>query len=295
MASATWSWNGLKKNCSLTHSQKLSLIDKDHPAIGLARQAALLDVSRSSLYYIPKINEKDEQIMNLIDKIYTELPFYGSRRIRDELKETYGIPIGREHTQSLMRLMGIEAVYPKKRFNLSQNNAPHKIYPYLLRDYSITESNQVWGTDITYIRLEKGWAYLTALLDWFSRYVISWELSETLEADFCVSNLERALEIGRPLIHNSDQGTQYTDQDYLKILEDKQIKISMDGRGRFADNIFTERLWRTVKYENVFLKSYYDIRDAREGLNDYFRFYNSRRRHQALDNQTPESVYRRGQ
>lgn len=231
--------------------------------------------------------------MNLIDRIYTELPFYGSRRIKDELKESYNVAICREHAQNLMRLMGIEAIYPKKRLNLSQNPHPHAVYPYLLRDYQITEPDQVWGTDITYIRLENGWAYLTALLDWFSRYVIGWELSETLEADFCISNLERALKISRPLIHNSDQGTQYTDQDYLKILEAKQIRISMDGRGRFADNIFTERLWRTVKYENVFLKSYYDIQDARAGLKDYFKFYNGRRRHQSLGNQTPESVYRR--
>ncbi len=230
--------------------------------------------------------------MNSIDKIYTAKPFYGSRRIKDDLKDYYDIHICREHVQRLMRLMGIEAIYPKKKFNLSENRTLHKIHPYLLKDCKIAKPNQVWGTDITYVRLEKGWAYLTAILDWFSRYVIAWELSETLESDFCVRNLKRALEVALPGIHNSDQGVQFTDKKYTGLLEDRKVQISMDGRGRCMDNIFTERLWRTVKYENVFLKSYHDPDDARAGLKDYFKFYNSKRRHQSLDNQTPESIYR---
>jgi len=229
--------------------------------------------------------------MNSIDKIYTSRPFYGSRRIRNDLKDYYDIRICREHVQRLMRLMGIEAIYPKKKFNLSQNRTLHKIYSYLLKDYQITEPNQVWGTDITYIRLEKGWAYLTAILDWHSRYVVAWEISETMESDFCIANLQRALEIALPEIHNSDQGVQFTDKKYTEILESKKIQISMDGRGRCMDNIFTERLWRTVKYENVFLKSYRDAIDARAGLKDYFKFYNTERRHMSLDNQTPEFIY----
>jgi putative transposase len=229
--------------------------------------------------------------MNSIDKIYTDKPFYGSRRIKNDLEDYHNIRICREHIQRLMRLMGIEAIYPKKRFNLSQNCSLNKTYPYLLKDYQITKPNQVWGTDITYIKLEKGWAYLAAILDWFSRYVITWKLSSKLESDFCIDNLQNALEINLPQIHNSDQGVQFTDKNYTGILEEKEIKISMDGRGRCMDNIFTERLWRSVKYENVFLKSYHDIMDARMGLKDYFKFYNIQRRHQSLDYQTPEFVY----
>ncbi len=220
--------------------------------------------------------------MNSIDKIYTAKPFYGSRRIRDDLEDYYETSICREHVQRLMRLMGIEAIYPKKKLNLSQNRTLHKIYPYLLKNYQITKSNQVW-------------AYLTAILYWYSRYVVAWEISETMESDFCIRNLERALEISLPGIHNSDQGVQFTDKKYTGILEERKVQISMDGRGRCMDNIFTERLWRTVKYENVFLKSYHDTVDARAGLKDYFNFYNTERRHMSLDNRTPESVYRNSQ
>lgn len=229
--------------------------------------------------------------MNSIDKIYTAKPFYGSRRIKGDLEDYHDISICREHVQRLMRLMGIEAIYPKKKFNLSQNRTLHKIYSYLLKDYQITKPNQVWGTDITYIRLEKGRAYLAAILDWYSRYVVAWEISETMESDFCIANLQRALEIALPEIHNSDQGVQFTDKKYTGILENHKVQISMDGRGRCMDNIFTERLWRTVKYENVFLKSYHSAIDARAGLKEYFKFYNTERRHMLLDNQTPEFVY----
>jgi len=267
------------------------LIEPNNNQISISRQSDLLDISRSSFYYEPRVDEEEKLIMNSIDKIYTKKPFYGSRRVGSDLEDYYDIFICREHVQRLMRLMGIEAIYPKKKLNLSQNRTLHKTYSYLLKGYRITKPNQVWGTDITYIRLEKGWAYLTAILDWYSRYVVSWEISETMESDFCVSNLQNALEIALPEIHNSDQGVQFTDKKYTGILEDRKVQISMDGRDRCMDNIFTERLWRTVKYENVFLKSYHSAVDARAGLKEYFKFYNTERRHMSLNNQTPEFVY----
>jgi putative transposase len=190
-----------------------------------------------------------------------------------------------------MRLMGLEAIYPKKGKNTSIANATHKKYPYLLKDIIAAYPNHIWGTDITYVRLETGWAYLVALLDWFSRYVIAWQLSETLEIEFCLENLQRALTVSIPDIHNSDQGSHFTSHYYTDLLTEKDIQISMDGRGRCMDNIFTERLWRTVKYENVYLKSYHDINEAQQGLTDYFQFYNHTRPHQSLENMTPAKVY----
>lgn len=188
-----------------------------------------------------------------------------------------------------MREMSLEAIYPKPKTSVS--SPEHKKYPYLLNDIHASFPNHIWGTDITYIRLEFGWAYLIAFLDWFSRYVIAWELSLSLETDFCITALNRALEIAHPKIHNSDQGVQFTSTGYTGILEESDIEISMDGRGRCMDNIFTERLWRTVKYEDVYLKSYRNIGEAREGLSEYFTFYNTERRHQSLDYRTPEKMY----
>lgn len=274
----------------MTHNEKIQLVDKNSK-ISLTRQSNLLDISRSSIYYIPKVNEEDIQIMHIIDKIYTKYPFFGSRTIKDELIETYDIPIGRGRVQRLMGEMGIETIYPKKKHNLSQKCPLHTIYPYLLRYLKITKPNQVWGTDITYVKLEKGFAYLTVILDWYSRYVVSWELSETIESDFCISNLQKALEGNEPEIHNSDQGSQFTAKKYIEILKDKEIQISMDGRGRCMDNIFTERLWRTVKYENIYLKSYQNFIEAKAGLKTYFNFYNTTRRHTSLEKRTPEFVY----
>ena len=269
----------------------MALITKDHPAISIARQTELLALSRSSIYYQPIIDEQDIRVMNAIDEIYTDRPFYGSRRMRYELKDEHGISIGRHHIRRLMRLMGLEAVYPKRRVNTSIVDNTHRKYPYLLSGLTPTYPNQIWGTDITYIRLERGWAYLMAILDWFSRYVLAWELSPTLETSFCVSALQRALAIGTPIFHNSDQGAQFTDSSYTTLLEEQNIRISMDGRGRCMDNIFTERLWRTVKYENIYLKSYHTIDEAREGLIKYFQFYNMKRRHQSLHDRTPEHVF----
>lgn len=229
--------------------------------------------------------------MTLIDKIFTDCPFYGSRRIRFDLGQIYKISIARDHVRRLLRVMGIEAIYPKSKPNTSIADEQHRKYPYLLRDMNIIRPNQVWGTDITYIKLEHGFAYLIAFIDWFSRYVISWELSPTLEIPFCLTARDRALKIATPEISNSDQGSHFTSAQFLEPFLDKQVKISMDGRGRCMDNIFTERLWRTVKYENVFIKSYRTLDEATCGLNDYFNFYNAKRPHQSLGYQTPASVY----
>lgn len=229
--------------------------------------------------------------MGHIDKIFTDYPFYGSRRIRHELGQTYEILIARNHVQRLLRLMGIEAIYPKAKPNTSQSNTQHHKYPYLLKGLSIIRPNQVWGTDITYIKLETGWAYLIAFIDWFSRYVVSWELSPTLEIEFCLTARDQALRKATPEISNTDQGSHFTSEQFIAPLLEKNVRISMDGRGRCMDNIFTERLWRTVKYENIFLKSYHTITEAKTGLDEYFQFYNYKRPHQSLGYRTPAELY----
>ncbi len=273
----------------MTIKERRKLIDDDC-LLSLTKQAELLNISRGSIYYEPVINQENILIMNAIDKIYTKKPFYGSRRIRFDLRDYHNIYIGRKRTQRLMRTMGIEAIYPKRK-NLSRANKEHYKYPYLLRNLAINRPNQVWGTDITYVRLENGWCYLVAFIDWYSRYVLSWQLSSTLESDFCIKALKQALKINVPQIANSDQGVQYTSKDYVDVLKKAEINISMDGRGRCMDNIFTERLWRTVKYENVYIHSYQTIEDARTGLKKYFNFYNNERRHQSLNDQRPTKLY----
>ena len=225
----------------------------------------------------------------MIDAIYTDYPFYGSRRIKNEMRDRYGIEMCREHVQRLMRAMGLEAIYPKPKTSVA--HPEHRKYPYLLSGITASSPNHIWGTDITYLKLEEGWAYLVALIDRYSRYVLSWEVSLTIETDFCITTLQSALAEATPKIHNSDQGVPFTDKKYVAVLEESGALISMDGRGRCMDNIFTERLWRTVKYENVFLKSYRNASEAREGLSEYFSFYNKKRRHQSLDYRTPETVY----
>lgn len=271
---------------------KRSFIDRSGTSPSIIRQADLLDVPRSTLYYSPVVDRHDIEIMNAIDAIYTKCPFYGTRNIRYELQTSHGLSACREHIARLMRVMGIEAIYPKpKREYTSQPSKEHVIYPHLLKHLIITHPNQVWGTDITYVRLAQGFAYLVALMDWYSRYVIAWRLSETLQEQFCLDNLNHALTIGVPGVHNSDQGSHYTSPQYTDILNAHEIQISMDGKGRCMDNIFTERLWRTVKYENIYLRSYQDVREARSGLSEYFTFYNTRRPHQALDMKTPYELY----
>jgi len=279
---------GLKKNLDLSPKDKLSLIEKRNPAISITRQAELLGVARSTIYYKPIVDPYDLTLMHMIDEKYTKAPFYGSRRMTASLRRD-GFRVNRKRVQRLMRLMGIEAIYPKP--NLSRPHPKHKVYPYLLRGLHINHRNQVWGTDITYIRLDKGWLYLVAIMDWFSRYVLSWELSTSLEVDFCISALEKAFTIGAPEISNTDQGSQFTSLAFVDTLDKHHVQISMDGRGRAMDNIFTERLWRSVKYEEVYIKDYRNISDAKEGIGNYMIFYNHERPHQALKYKTPEELH----
>lgn len=266
------------------------LIDKEYPTLSIGRQAELLAVSRSSLYYVPTVDPEELQRMHAIDELYTAHPFYGSRRMKSALKDEYDISICREHAQRLMRQMGIEAIYPKPHTSLPHPG--HRLYPYLLRNLAILRPNQVWATDITYVPLQTGFCYLTVIIDWYSRYVLAWELSETMDVAFCVRALTSALSRATPDIHNSDQGAQYTAHEYLHTLETHDIQISMDGRGRYLDNIVVERLWRSVKYEDLYLKHYPTIDATFDGLSRYFPFYNTKRRHQGLNNRTPEHVYR---
>jgi putative transposase len=226
--------------------------------------------------------------MNVIDEEFTKRPCLGSRQMKWRLRDL-GYWIGRKRTRRLMRLMGLEAVFPKK--NTSRPNPDHPVYPYLLRDVIITRPNQVWSMDITYVRLGKGFVYLVAVVDWASRYVIAWRLSNTLTADFCVECLEEALEYGKPEIFNTDQGCQFTSEEFTRVLLDRGIRISMDGRGRALDNIFVERLWRTVKYEDIYLKGYQTIPEAQNGLRDYFDYYNMQRRHSSLEYKTPWMIF----
>ena len=222
--------------------------------------------------------------MNLIDELYTKRPFYGSRRIAKDLS------FNRKRIQRLMREMGIEAIYQKP--NLSKNNIPHPVYPYLLKGIVAAHPNHIWGTDITYIRMHQGFLYLTAYLDWFSRFVLSWRLSTTLEIEFILDAAEEALyKYNAPDIENSDQGTHYTSERHIQLFTGKGTKVSMDGRGRAMDNIFTERLWRSVKYEEVYLKDYATVLEAKEEIGDYFKFYNYERKHQSLNYQTPAGIY----
>ncbi len=234
---------------------------------------------------------EDKKIMDLIDTIYTDYPFYGNRRIKAELNLTHHIPIGRDHVRTLMEIMGLQAIYPKK--NLSWPNQDHRVYPYLLRHLKIIKPNQVWSTDITYVKLREGFAYLIAIIDWYSRYVINWKLSNSLDMEFCLECLNEALNQNqtKPDIFNSDQGSHFTSPKFTGILTDNNIQISMDGRGRCLDNIFVERLWRTVKQENIYLNLYQNVLETKTGLNDYFPFYNDKRRHQSLNYLTPQQVY----
>ena len=268
----------------------MALVEHEQSTLPLTRQAELLSLSRSGLYYVPRpVSAAEITIKHAIDEIYTQYPFYGSRRITVELREQHQLPVARETVQRYMREMGITAIYPGP--NLSRRNSEHKVYPYLLRNVTAAYPNHVWGIDITYIRLHGGWLYLVAVIDWFSRYVVSWELDQTLEMPFVVTTVERALAQASPLIWNSDQGSHFTSPQYTQLLLQAGVQISMDGKGRASDNIFTERLWRTIKYEEVYLKDYAHPKEARCSLAAYFDFYAHRRRHQALDYRTPASVY----
>jgi putative transposase len=230
--------------------------------------------------------------MRVLDELYTRWPFYGRRRMTVELGKR-GYAVNEKRVARLLRVMGLEAVYPRRPLSVPADGAGHRIYPYLLRDMPIAHADHVWSTDITYIRLRQGFVYLVAVLDWFSRYVLAWELSPTLETEFCLSALDWALRHGRPTIFNTDQGAQFTSHAFTERLEAAGVRISMDGRGRALDNVFVERLWRTVKYEEVYLRDYGSAAEARTSLGAYFRFYNGERPHQALGYRTPAAVYGR--
>ncbi len=268
------------------------LIERENGVLSISRQCELVGLARSSCYY-RAVGESEEngRYMRLLDEQYTRTPFYGVARMTAWLRSE-GYEVNEKRVRRLLRGMGLEAIYPRRR--LSAPGEGHRIYPYLLRGLEIGYPDQVWSTDITYIRMRRGFVYLVAILDWYSRYVVSWEVSRTLESGFCVAALEEGLRGGRPEIFNSDQGSQFTSEAFTDRLEAAGVRISMDGRGRVFDNIFVERLWRTVKYEEVYLKDYEDLEEARENLGRYFAFYNGERLHQSLGYVTPEAVYREG-
>jgi putative transposase len=281
---------GSKKNLVSTrsHVERLGLVEREPTRLPLKTQAELLGLSRASLYYQPSRPTADEiALKHRIDEIYTAHPFYGSRRIAVALRPLW--VVNRKAVQRHMQEMGLVGIYPGP--HLSRRNGAHRIHPYLLRRLKIERPNQVWGIDITYIRLAAGWLYLVAVLDWYSRYVISWELDQTLEMPFVLSAVERALAQSKPEIWNSDQGSHFTSPQYIELLTAANIRVSMDGRGRALDNILTERLWRSVKYEEVYLHDYANPKEAHQGLRHYFDFYNHERPHQALDYQTPATIY----
>jgi len=264
-------------------------VERDKAEVALSVQAELLSLNRSSLYYQAVLPSVEEVVIkHRIDEIYTDYPFYGSRRIAVQLRRE-GKSINRKAVQRHMRQMGIAGISPGP--NLSKREQAHRIYPYLLRHLRSSYPNHVWGIDITYIRLQKGWMYLVAVLDWFSRYVVSWQLAQTLDIDFVLVAVDHALAQNKPCIWNSDQGSHFTSPQYTQRLLDASIHISMDGKGRALDNIFSERLWRSVKYEEVYLNEYTTPKQAYQRLANYFNFYNHRRPHQALDYLTPAEVY----
>ena len=257
----------------------------------IKKQCEMLNISRGYFYYHSvEISDEDLKTMEKMDEIYTENPTVGTRRLSRALRKRFHIKAGRNKVRRLMGIMGISAIYPKK--NLSISNKAHKKYPYLLRNLEISRPNQVWSTDITYIRLKRGFVYLTAIVDWYSRYVLSWRISTTLDRRFCIEALNEALgKYGKPEIFNTDQGSQFTSEEFTDILKTANIRISMDGKGRALDNVFVERLWRTVKQEEVYLKGYRNVQESKEGLGNFFNRYNNRREHQSLDYNYPSEIY----
>jgi putative transposase len=270
-------------------AERKAMIDRSH-ALPVTRQAAELGISRGSLYYRSQpVLAADLALMRRMDELHLEFPFAGSRMLRD-LLAAEGFTVGRLHVSTLMKRMGIEAIYRKP--NTSKPAPGHQIYPYLLRKLPITRQNQVWAMDITYIPMARGFVYLAAVVDWFSRRVLAWRLSITLEAAFCIEAFEEALaRYGRPEIVNTDQGSQFTSHDFTSALLKNEIAISMDGKGAWRDNVFVERLWRSIKYEEVYLKAYDSVAEARASIGQYLVFYNSRRPHSSLDQRTPDQAY----
>jgi putative transposase len=274
----------------MTRPERLALVDHDDPVLPVATQCRLLKVARSTLYYRPvPIDADDLTTMRRMDELYVASPFYGSRRMVAVLRRE-GVAINRKRVRRLMRLMGLEAIYQKP--DTSRAHPEHKIYPYLLRGMVVDRPNKVWCADITYIPMAKGFVYLVAVMDWFSRRVLSWRVSIDMEAGFCVEALREALDRhGPPEIFNTDQGAQFTGADFVGELEGRGVRVSMDGRGRYLDNIFIERLWRSLKYEEVFIKAYGAVIEARRGIGGWLTFYNDERPHQALDYRTPREVF----
>jgi len=274
---------------SLPVTTRQNWISED-PEYSIRRQCRLAGISRNGFYYKPVAeSEENLHLMRLIDERYLNRPYYGSPRMTDWLQEQ-GYRVNRKRVARLMRLMGLQAITPGP--HTSKPVAGHKVYPYLLRGVTITHPNQVWSTDITYIPMKYGFLYLTAVIDWFSRYVLSWELSNSMDCHFCVAALERAMSRGaQPQIFNTDQGAQFTSKEFTEILQSRDIAISMDGKGRALDNVFIERLWWTVKYEDIYPKDYLDGKSLFDGLTTYFRYYNEERKHSMLDKQTPAQVY----
>jgi putative transposase len=268
------------------------LVDPKHPQLGIERQCELLGISRSTYYYEPKeIDGEELTLLRCLDEQYLKTPFYGSRKMTVYLN-SLGYTIDRKRVIRLMRKLGLQAIYPKPKTTVL--NPEHKIYPYLLRELSIEKSNQVWCTDITYLPVGKGHFYLVAIMDWYSRKVLSWRISNTMDVYFCQSALEEALlNYGKPDIFNSDQGSQFTSRKFTECLKQENIKISMDGRGRYLDNIFIERLWRSLKYELIYIHAFEDGKHLTEEVKKWFNFYNKERFHQALEYQTPEQVYQK--
>jgi putative transposase len=289
-ASCPLSLAGLKKNLALNQSraERMALLEDDSGFCHTI-QCELLELNRTSLYYKKRpISPEKLAILHEMDAIFTEDPVFGARRIRQELLKK-GYAISRPAVANYMKILGLEAIYQKP--DTSRTHPTHKIYPYLLRNVKAEYPNHIWGTDITYIRMQGGFMYLVAYLDWFSRYVVSWELSDMHNDDFVIAALERALKTAIPHITNSDQGSQFISNDHTRMLLENGVKVSMDGRGRCMDNIFTERLWRTVKYEDVYIKEYNTPRELRTGMAIFFDKYNNRRGHQSLDYRTPAEVY----
>ncbi len=268
----------------------MAMITRPHPHFSIVQQCQLLNVPRSTFYYSKTpADEEDLALMRRIDELYLKWPFYGSRRMAAHLRGE-GYEVNRKRVQRLMRLMGIEAIYQKP--NTSRKHPSHKIYPYLLKNLKVDHANQVWCADITYIPMAHGWVYLVAVMDWYSRRVLSWRLSITMETDFCVEALKEAMAcFGTPEIFNTDQGVQFTAVAFIEQLQAQGIQISMDGKGRFLDNIFIERLWRSLKYEEVFTKAYASVAEARRGIGGWINFYNDERKHQALGYRTPREIF----
>lgn len=274
----------------MSMAERKKKIDRGHE-LAISRQCMALDISRSSAYRkLVGVSDDDIDLMRKLDELHLRRPFKGSRRLRDDLWDNYGLQVNRKRIQRLMRLMDIRALHPGAK--TTRPNPQHKVYPYLLRELEINRINQVWCTDLTYIPMRKGFLYLVAIMDWHSRKVLSWRLSNSLDAAPCIEALEEALaNYGTPEIFNSDQGCQFTSEDFTDVLKDNGIRISMDGKGRWMDNVFIERLWRSLKYEEVYLKAYDSVAQARQGIDDWLMFYNEERRHASLSRMTPDQVY----